>query len=138
MRRMVLLVGVVAVVVSACGSQDGSTASSGQAGHDEAAGEAVEADAGGEPQVPEEPEDPFTDFDRDEAAEIARTHLGVPEDEIETDRMIRVIRRGDEELPVTADLIPGRLNLELDDEGAGFVVTRVVVETPDGDDLVVE
>jgi hypothetical protein len=39
------------------------------------------------------------------------------------------------------DLRPGRQNLELDDDSTGtYVVTRIVVETPEGgdDDLVIE
>ena len=80
------------------------------------------------------------DFDRDAAEAGARALLGIPEDEIEEDAETRIMRRGDEEMVGTMDLRPGRRNLELDDDGTGtYVVTRVVVEVPDGEDpLVVE
>lgn len=66
--------------------------------------------------------------------------MGLPEEAIEEDAETRVVRRGDETLPGTMDLRPGRRNVELDDDGTGtFVVTRVTVEVPDGEDpLVVE
>jgi hypothetical protein len=101
-----------------------------------------DADEAQAPEAPEEPEagdDPFADFDRDEARQQAESHLGLAEDDIEESSMVRVVRRGDEDYMVTMDLRPGRLNLELDDDGSGtYVVTRVVVETPDGEDLVIE
>jgi hypothetical protein len=64
--------------------------------------------------------------------------LGLPEDEVEEDERTRITRRGDEQLPGTMDLRPGRRNLELDDDGTGtYVVTRVVIEL-EGEDIVVE
>ncbi|MEX2627152.1 MAG: hypothetical protein WD225_09715 [Ilumatobacteraceae bacterium] len=77
-------------------------------------------------------------FVREDARERAMTWLGRAEDEIVESEMVRIARRGDEELPVTMDLRPGRLNLELDDDGTGtFTVTRVIVEVPDGEDPLV-
>jgi hypothetical protein len=81
------------------------------------------------------------DFDRDAASAEAEALLGTPEDELEESPDRRIVRRGDEEFIVTMDLRPGRQNLELDDDGAGtYVVTRIVVETPEGgdDNLVIE
>jgi hypothetical protein len=105
----------------------------------------------GTPEVPDgEPagqpaeaagQDGVDDFDRDAARAEAEALLGTPEDEFEETPDRRIVRRGDEEFIVTMDLRPGRQNLELDDEGTGtYVVTRVVVETPEGgdDNLVIE
>jgi len=93
------------------------------------------------PAAPEEVEDPFGDFDREEARERAESYLGVAEDDIEESAMVRIVRRGGEDYMVTMDLRPGRMNLELDDDGSGtYEVTRVVVETPEGgdDNIVIE
>lgn len=92
---------------------------------------------GGEGDATDEPGD---GFDREAAETRARELLGLPEGEVQQSRMLRIVRRGDEEYMVTMDHVPGRLNVELDDDGTGtYVVTRVVVETPDGEDpLVVE
>jgi hypothetical protein len=80
-------------------------------------------------------------FDRDAASAEAEALLGTPEEEIEESPDRRIVRRGDEEFIVTMDLRPGRQNLELNDDGTGtYVVTRIVVETPEGgdDNLVIE
>lgn len=86
------------------------------------------------------PTEPDDAFDREAAEARARELLGLPESEVEEGPMQRVVRRGEEDFMVTMDLQPGRMNLELDDDGTGtYVVTRVTVETPDGEDpLVVE
>ena len=140
MRKLTLVVGVaLALALAACGEaiEPGGSLEPGENG----AGAEREG-SGSEtppPEAPEELEDPFADFDRDEARERAEGYLGVAEDDIEEGGMVRIIRRGDEDYMVTMDLRPGRMNLELDDDGSGtYVVTRVMVETPDGDDLVVE
>jgi catechol 2,3-dioxygenase-like lactoylglutathione lyase family enzyme len=129
---------LTALLLLACGGLDepaGSPDPADETPGQEAA-ERIEA-----PEVPEEPEpgdDPFANFDRDEARSQAESHLGITEDDIEESPMVRIVRRGDEDFAVTMDLRPGRLNLELDDDGSGtYVVTRVVVETPDGE-LVIE
>jgi hypothetical protein len=92
-----------------------------------------------EPTEPTESTE-FEAFDREAARDRALALLGVAEADVEQSAVVRVVRRGEEDLPVTMDLRPGRLNLELDDDGTGtFVVTRVVVEVPDDEDpLVVE
>lgn len=96
---------------------------------------APEGDGNGIP--PTEPDDAF---DREAAEARAREFLGLPESEVEEGPMQRIVRRGEEEFRVTMDLQPGRMNLELDDDGTGtYVVTRVTVETPEDEDpLVVE
>jgi hypothetical protein len=64
----------------------------------------------------------------------AASLLGTPEDVLPED--VRIARRGDEQLPLTADLVPGRLTVELDTDEAGqFVVTGVSIETEDGSEL---
>lgn len=115
------LVLTIALTLGACTTDD--------------AGDTEEPDAGAN----EEEGSAETGFDRDAQAADARELLGTPEDEIEEDGDTRITRRGDEEYPATMDLRPGRRNLELDDDGSGtYVVTRVIVETPDGENLVVE
>lgn len=65
----------------------------------------------------------------------AASLLGTPEGDLPDD--VRVARRGDEQLPLTADLVPGRLTVDLDeDDGGSFVVTAVAVETEDGAEAV--
>lgn len=82
--------------------------------------------------------DPFEDFDREEARQDAEALLGLAEGDFDESPERRVVRRGDEEFAVTMDLRPGRQNVELDDDGTGtYVVTRVTVETPDGEDPIV-
>jgi hypothetical protein len=50
---------------------------------------------------------------------------------------VRIARRGDEGFALTMDLVPGRLNVELDDDGTGeYVVTSVAIETEDGSEIV--
>lgn len=100
----------------------------------------------GEESTPVEPPDlPPVDeviddaYDREESRQRATALLGVHEDDVEESAALRIVRRGDEHFAVTMDLRPGRLNVELDERDDGFVVTRVVVETADGEDpLVVE
>ena len=109
-------------------------------GPDEAA---QEPPGGSEPMAPAasepQPSSPFDDFDADAARAEAQALIGLPEAELEQSGSLRIVRRGDERLSATMDLRPGRKNVELDEDDDGrLVVTRVVVETPNGDDLVVE
>lgn len=65
----------------------------------------------------------------------AASLLGAFETDLPED--VRIARRGDETFAVTTDLVPGRLTVELDDDGSGaFVVTSVTVETEDGSEVV--
>ena len=135
MSRTSLVAGsVLALLLLGCGGTLEPSASPDPAEEQEA------REAPAAPEAPEETDDPFADFDRDGSRELAESYLDVPEDEIAESGMVRVVRRGDEDFMVTMDLRPGRLNLELDDDGSGtYVVTRVKVETPDGQDpLIVE
>ncbi|MEX2562986.1 MAG: hypothetical protein WD358_06990 [Nitriliruptoraceae bacterium] len=85
------------------------------------------------------PNDLEADLDEDAARDNARALLGLPEESFEESPMRRIVRRGDEHFAVTMDLRPGRQNVELDDDGSGtYVVTKVVIETMDGDNIVVE
>jgi hypothetical protein len=65
------------------------------------------------------------------AASLLGSHeADVPED-------VRIARRGDEDFALTMDLVPGRLNVELDaDDDGQYVVTAVSVETEDGSETV--
>lgn len=94
------------------------------------------------PSVEEPVSDDVLDdnYEREEAEARARAVLGRSEEEVETSTAARLVRRGEEHFVVTMDLRPGRLNIELDEDADGtYVVTRVVVETPDGEDpLVIE
>ena len=131
MNTRILLLGVAAALVLAgCGG----TADVGTSEPDPDPG-------GGAIEEPGEvPPEPWPGFDREASRTEAEALLGLPEDEVEESSELRVVRRGDERFIVTMDLRPGRKNVELDDDGTGtYVVTRVVVEVPDGeDDLVVE
>jgi hypothetical protein len=73
-------------------------------------------------------------FDHDAALESARALLGVREEDLADD--VRVARRGSEEHALTMDLRPGRLTVELDDDGSGYRVVAATVETPDGSETV--
>lgn len=88
-----------------------------------------------DPAAGTDPDEPGagSGFDHDAATERARALLGTPEEELDDDPELRVVRRGDEEFPGTMDLRPGRSNLELDEVDGAMVVTRVVVEVPDGE-----
>lgn len=79
-------------------------------------------------------------FDRSAVEQQARDLLGLAEEEVEVGPLTRIVRRGQEDLAATMDRVPGRMDVELDEDGAGgFVVTRVVVEVPDDEDpLVIE
>lgn len=73
----------------------------------------------------------------DIAAAIRRAAslLGSYETDLADD--VRIARRGDEEFALTMDLVPGRLNVELDEDGGGqYVVTAVSVETEEGSEIV--
>ena len=45
---------------------------------------------------------------------------------------MRVSRRGNESFAMTEDYRIGRFTVELDDQGSGFVVTKVVLELTEG------
>lgn len=122
MRTRLLIAPLAAcLLLTACGADDSAGA--------------------GEPEpAPTDEVNEDADFDRDQQEADARALLGLPEDEVEEDTDTRIVRRGDEQFPVTMDLRPGRQNVELEDDGSGtFVVTRVIVEAPgDQESIVVE
>jgi hypothetical protein len=120
---------VTALIVAACTRTDTPD------GIDPADGSVESPD--GDPRPDEPASDPFASFDADRARAAASDLLGVSEAELEPSRDLRIARRGDERFPMTMDLRPGRMNVELDEREGTFVVTRVSVETPDGA-LVVE
>lgn len=81
-------------------------------------------------------EDPLAEFELDIVRAEAETLLGMNERDLEPNRMLRIVRRGEERFPATMDLRPGRMNVELDEHAGAYVVTRVVVETPEGSEVV--
>lgn len=94
------------------------------------------ADRADEPTAPSPPEE-AGGFDEEASLERARSYLGVAEADVEESVMVRVLRRGDASFPGTLDLRPGRFNLELDEDDDGvYRVTRVLVETEDGEVVV--
>jgi hypothetical protein len=94
-------------------------------------------DGGGEETTGPIPPDEGMGFDEEVSVERARTYLGAAETDVEESPMVRIMRRGDESFAGTMDLRPGRLNLELDEDDEGvFRVTRVLVETTDGEVVV--
>lgn len=117
MRRTLLLttlVAALALAVTACGNGDDGTQGQAPAPPDEATG-----------------------FDEEASIAGARAYLGVAEADVEETVMVRIMRRGEEHLAGTMDLRPGRFNLELDEDDAGvYRVTRVLVETEDGQRVV--
>lgn len=91
---------------------------------------------GGEATAPIPP-DEATGFDEEVSLDRARSYLGVAETDVEESSMVRIMRRGDEFFAGTMDLRPGRFNLELDEDDDGvYRVTRVLVETMDGEVVV--
>jgi hypothetical protein len=94
-------------------------------------------DGGGEEPPAPMPPDEAMGFDEEVSLERARSYLGVAEEDVEETVMVRILRRGDESFAGTMDLRPGRFNLELDQDDEGvYRVTRVVVETEDGEVVV--
>jgi hypothetical protein len=121
---------IAALALAACGGADDT----GDVTADPDAAEDAVEDA-----LDEAEDQPELDVDREAVEAEARALLGRAEDEITEDEMTRVLRRGEEEFAGTMDLRPGRMNLELDDDGSGtYVVSRVTVEVSDGDPIVVE
>lgn len=128
---------LAAVLLTACGGDDPA---GGETPSDEpgaAAGaclegspDCVDADLDGSPAPA--PDD--LGFDLEAARRDARSLLGQSEDEVlELWGDVRVGRRGDESLPVTDDLVPGRKTIATEDDGSGVArVVEVVLDTETG------
>jgi hypothetical protein len=85
------------------------------------------------------PPDANEPFDPEASEELAEQWLGVAEEDIEETEMLRIARRGEEFFPATMDLRPGRFNVELDeDEDGTYRVTRIIIESDQGESIVVE
>ena len=76
---------------------------------------------------------PWTEATFAVARQAARDLLGVAEEDLPDD--VRIGRRGEEHRPLTMDLRFGRLTVGLDDDGSGFRVVDVTLETPDGTEV---
>jgi hypothetical protein len=100
-------------------------------------GEATMDGEGAADVPPPPPED--EPFDAEASRELAERWIGVAEEDLEETVMFRLARRGEEFFPGTMDLRPGRFNVELDEDDQGvYRVTRIVIETEEGESLVVE
>lgn len=101
------------------------------------ASEAVDADPAGAmcaPDVPDCVDAPIRDgdtMDDDQAQAEARALLGLGEADLPPH--VRVGRRGGEHMMLTEDHVPGRMTVELDDDGTGhYIVSSVTLEVSDG------
>lgn len=72
-------------------------------------------------------------FDADEAQARAEALIGTPEDDVVENVATRITHRGDEDIVVHADAISGRANLTVNEVDSDWIVTRVHIETPDGE-----
>ena len=126
--RLVALAAVPVLALTACG--DPETAAPG------AQPEPVATSPSTDPETPGDATTlPPGAPDIAAALRRAASLLGTPEGDVPDD--VRIARVGDEEFALTMDLVPGRLNVELDANDAGeYVVTAVAVETEDGSELV--
>lgn len=126
-RAMLAITALIAVIGLACTA---SVDEGAESPNDESAA----------PEAPAPPPDDLEeDFDRQAARANAQALIGLPEDAIEESTMRRIVRRGDEHFAVTMDLRPGRQNLELDNDSSGtYIVTKVIIETMDGEHLEIE
>ena len=137
--RLLVLAAVPLLAVTACG--DPATTPADTPGTIDPAVTSPSADpvTTPGPGTPEAPGDATTvpPGAPDIAAAIRRAAslLGTYETDVGDD--VRIARRGAEEFALTMDLVPGRLNVELDEGADGeFVVTAVAVETEDGSQAV--
>lgn len=124
--RLLALAAVPMLALAACGGDDTT----------EPAGAPVTTPAPSEPAAPGDATTlPPGAVDIGAALRRAASLLGTAEDALPDD--VRIARRGDEQFALTMDLVPGRLTVELDEDEAGqFVVTSVVVETEEGQEVV--
>lgn len=67
-------------------------------------------------------------FDEVDARARADELLGLHEDHVEELEDVRVVRRGRHEPAQSADHVPGRMNVTLEDREGRVVVTRVAIE----------
>ncbi|MFA9446780.1 hypothetical protein [Egicoccus sp. AB-alg6-2] len=136
-RRVAPTAGLL-LVLTACGTDAATEAEDVTAGGGAAAGaclegteDCVDADLGGG-----DLEDPMVDetFDLDAARRDAESLLGATEEDLEIWGDVRIERKGDEEFMLTMDLMPGRKNVQLDEDADGvYRVTHVSLELPDGE-----
>ena len=129
LRRLLVPLAIVTLLLAACGNDDSDdgVASDPDEGVGAEPGEGiVDPGPGDDSEVPDEGED----FVLDDAREEARGLLGMFETDLDDD--VRIARRGEEMFMLTMDHVPGRLTVELDDDGSGYRVVLVNLEVPDG------
>ena len=131
-RRLLTVIAALTLLLAACGNDDSDdgVASDPDDGVGAEPGDGVvdpgEPAPGDDPGAPGEEDD----FPLDEAREEARGLLGMFETDLDDD--VRIARRGEEMYALTMDHVPGRLTVELDDDGSGYRVVLVNLEVPEG------
>ena len=151
MSRITPAVLLAAAFLAACGGSAGSRSGGDEAGVDQPSG--TPPAAGMCVDAPEEIEDcvdtiieddtasdepPDDAFDHDEVILEAQSLIGeAEEDVIEWWPQVWIGRRGDEEMMLTQDHVPGRMTVAVEDDGTGtYRVVEVVVETTEGSETV--
>lgn len=138
--RLLVLAAVPLLALAACGDPETTTPADTPGTIDPVvtipSNDPVTTAGPGEPEAPgDETTVPPGAPDIAAAMSRAASLLGTYETDVPDD--VRIARRGDEEFALTMDLVPGRLNVELDENDDGeFVVTAVAVETEDGSQVV--
>jgi hypothetical protein len=132
--RLVALAAVPLLALTACG--DPETPAPGAQPEPVATSPSTDPVGTTEPETPGDATTlPPGAADTAAAVRRAASLLGTPEGDVPDD--VRIARRGEEAFALTMDLVPGRLNVELDANDDGdYVVTAVSVETEDGSELV--
>jgi hypothetical protein len=134
-RRLVAISAITAaaaVGLASCGDPDAPAGSPGTTGPTVTV---PATDPDSPVTSPADPTVPAGEPDIEAARQRAISLLGTPEADLPDD--VRVGRRDDEQFALTADLVPGRLTVELDtDDNGDVVVTSVSVESEDGSQLV--
>lgn len=128
--RLLVLAAVPVLVLAACGDPETTS----PADTPDTTGPVVTSPAT-DPAPGDATTVPPGDLDLAEATRRAASLLGASESDLPED--VRIARRGDEQFPLTADLVPGRLTVELDEDDSGeYVVTLVSVESEEGSEVV--
>lgn len=128
LRRLITALAALTLLLAACGNDDESVASDPDEGLGAEPGDGVvdPDDPGPDDGAAEEWDAATFDAARDEA----RGLLGMFESDLDDD--VRIARRGEEMFMLTMDHVPGRLTVELDDDGSGYRVVLVNLEVPEG------
>lgn len=136
MTRMILAAtaAVMSLGLAACGTAAGEVGAPGSGGDTPVAGMCAQDQPDCVDTVEPGEDEPVAvdEAGVEQLRDDARFYLGVAQDELPD--VVRIGRIGDEHFALTEDYRVGRITVELDDTDGGstFVVTRAVVELPDG------